>query len=173
MIRKGSRLAGIILIALSFSIVGVSAYVYQQASQTVTQTIVEIATITLKNSDLGSINEGETKSYTKATVANLGDAITLTTTAANVYLHLDSDLDVLSYYSAYSVVVKFAQVVGATYSVGDTACTLSVASPDFSSIDLDAAGTWVFDFGITTTAGSVDSDSLSTATVIVTAESSA
>ncbi len=171
--RKGSRLAGIILILLSFSIVGVSAYVYQQASQTTTQTIVEIATITLKNSDLGDINEGETKSYTKATVANLGDAITITTTAANVYLHLNSDLDALSFYSAYSVVVKFSQVVGGTYSVGDTACTLNMASPDYSSIDLDAAGTWAFDFEITTTAGSVDSDSLSTAIVIVTAESSA
>ncbi len=171
--RKGSRLAGIILILLSFSIVGVSAYVYQQASQTTTQTIVEIATITLKNSDLGDINEGETKSYTKATVANLGDAITITTTAANVYLHLNSDLDALSFYSAYSVVVKFSQVVGGTYSVGDTACTLNMASPDYSSIDLDAAGTWAFDFEITTTAGSVDSDSLSTAMVIVTAESSA
>ncbi len=171
--RKGSRLAGIILIFLSFSIVGVSAYVYQQASQTTTQTIVEIATITLKNSDLGDINEGETKSYTKATVANLGDAITITTSAANVYLHLNSDLDALSIYSAYSVVVKFSQVVGGTYSVGDTACTLNMASPDYSSIDLDAAGTWAFDFEIATTAGSVDSDSLSTAIVIVTAESSA
>jgi hypothetical protein len=171
--RKGSRLAGIILILLSFSIVGVSAYVYQQASQTTTQTIVEIATITLKNSDLGNINEGETKSYTKATVANLGDAVMITTTAANVYLHLNSDLDALSFYSAYSVVVKFSQVVGGTYSVGDTACTLNMASPDYSSIDLDAAGTWAFDFEISTTAGSVDSDSISTAIVIVTAESSA
>jgi len=164
---------GILLIALSFSIAGVSAYVYQQASQTITQTIVEVATITLKNSALGNINEGETKSYTKAEVANLGDAITLTTTAANAYLHLDSDLDSVTDYSAYSIVVKFSQVVGSTYSVGDTACTLSTGSPDYSSVDLDAAGTWAFDLEISTTAGSVDSDVPATVTIIVTAESTA
>ena len=156
---------------LSMSVIGVSAYVYEQASQTITQTIVDIATITLKNSALGNLNEGDTQTYTQATVANLGDAISLTTTTANVFLHLNSDLDLVSGYSSYSLVVKFSQVVGSTYSVGDTACTLTVASPDYSSIDLDASGTWAFDFEITTTAGSVSSDTPSTVTITVSAES--
>ena len=171
--KKGIRFSGLLLIMLSITIVGVSAYVFEQASQTVTQTIVDIATITLKNSALGNLNEGETQTYTQATVANLGDTISLTTTTANVYLHSNSDLDSVSGYSTYNIVVKFSQVVGATYSVGDTACTLSIGSPDYSSIDLDAAGTWAFDFEITTTASSVSSDTPSTVTIIVSAESTA
>ena len=171
--KKARRLSGLLLIMLSITIVGVSAYVYEQASQTITQTIIEIATITLKNSALGNLNEGETQSYTLATVPNLGDAITLTTTTANVYLHLDSDLDSVSGYSTYNIVVKFSQVVGGTYSVGDTATTLTIGSPDYSSIDLDAAGTWAFDFEITTTANSVSSDTPSTVTIIVSADSTA
>ena len=119
--KKGIRFSGLLLIMLSITIVGVSAYVFEQASQTVTQTIVDIATITLKNSALGNLNEGETQTYTQAAVANLGDTISLTTTTANVYLHLNSDLDSVSGYSTYNIVVKFSQVVGATYSVGDTA----------------------------------------------------
>lgn len=156
---------------LSVSIVGVSAYIYQQATQTITQTIVEIATITLKNSDLGNINEGEPKTYTETDIPSLGDAITITTTAADVYLHLDSDLDSLTDYSVYSVTVKFSQVVGATYSVGDTACALTLASPDYSSILLDAAGTWAFDFEVSTTPSSVDVDTSTTVTIIVSAQS--
>jgi len=166
-------MAGLLLILISLSVVGVSAFVYQQASLTITQTIKEVATITLKNSDLGDLKEGESKAYTKAGVPNLGDAISITTTEANVYLHLDSDLDSLTTHASYSITVKFSAVVGTTYSVGDTACTLTIASPDYSSMDLDAAGTWKFDFEITTTTGSVDSDVPSTATVIVLAESTA
>ena len=171
--KKGRRFSGLLLIMLSITIVGVSAYVYEQATQTITQTIIDIATITLKNSALGNLNEGDSQTYTNATVPNLGDAISLTTTTANVYLHLDSDLDALSSYSTYDIVVKFSQVVGATYSVGDTATTLTIGSPDYSSIDLDAAGTWAFDFEITTTAPSVSSDTPSTVTIIVGAESTA
>ena len=171
--KKGRRLSGLLLIMLSITIVGVSAYVYEQASQTITQTIIDIATITLKNSALGNLNEGDSQTYTSATVPNLGDAISLTTTTANVYLHLNSDLDAVSSYSTYDIVVKFSQVVGATYSVGDTATTLTIGSPDYSSIDLDAAGAWAFDFEITTTAPSVSSDTPSTVTIIVSAESTA
>ena len=156
---------------LSITIVGVSAYVYEQASQTITQTIIDIATITLKNSALGNLNEGETQTYTNVTIPNLGDAISLTTTTANVYLHLNSDLDLVSSYSNYTIEVKFSQVVGATYSAGDTACVLNIGSPNYSSIDLDAAGTWAFDFEITTTAPSVSSDTPSTVTITVSAES--
>ena len=172
-------MSGLLLLMLSISIVGVSAYIYQQSSKTIDQTIVEITSITLKNSDLGNINEGQTKRYTSAVptligwivVPELGDAITITTTASNVYLHLDSDLDSLTDYSTYEITVKFSQVVGSTYSVGDTACILDLASPDYSSIDLDAAGTWKFRFTVITTADSVDANSDTTATIIVKAES--
>ena len=105
-------------------------------------------------------------------MASLGDAVSITSTKANVYLHFDSDLDALTDYSTYNIVVKFSQVVGSTYSVGDTACTLSLGSPDYSSVDLDAGGAWKFDFEITSTASSVDADTPTTVTITVTAESS-
>ena len=162
---------GLFFILLSFMIVSVSAFVYESAQQTVTQTIVEVATITLENSALGSIDEGDTTTYTKTEVALLGDAISITTTKASVYLHLDSDLNDLTDYSTYTITVKFAQVEGSTYSVGDTACTMTLASPDPSAIDLDAAGTWTFDFEVTTTPSSVDADTPTTVTIDVTAES--
>ena len=168
---KRQRLTGLLLILLSFSIIGVSAFVYEQATQTITQTIIDIATLTLKNSALGNLNEGESQTYNETTVPNLGDAISVTTTTASVYLHLDSDVDAVTGYSNYTIAVKFSQVVGGTYAVGDTACVLNTGSPDYSAIDLDAAGTWAFDFEITTTAGSVAADSPSTVTIIVSAES--
>ncbi|MCW4038646.1 MAG: hypothetical protein NWF13_07940 [Candidatus Bathyarchaeota archaeon] len=171
------RYLGILFLMLGFSIPLVSAFVYESAQQTVTQTIQEIATITLQNSALGNLEEGETKTYTKVggggdvELATLGDAISITTGKASAYLHLDSDLNDLTDYSVYSIVVKFSAVVGSTYSVGDTACTLTLASPDYSSVDLDAAGTWKFDFEITTTASPVDADTPTTVTIVVTAES--
>ena len=174
MMKKIRRsLIGVLFILLGLSIVTVSAFVYEQANQTIDQNIVEVATITLKNSDLGSIYEGETKTYTNSQVPNLGNAITITTTKADVYLHLDSDLNLLADYSTYDIVVKFSQVVGSTYSVGQTACTLSLANPDYDSINLDAAGTWKFDFEITTTVNSVSADTSTTVTITVLAESSA
>ena len=158
------RALGLFFILLSFSIVTVSAFVYESAQQTVTQTVQEVATLTLQNSALGNLEEGETKTYTKTggggdiELATLGDAVSITSTKANVYLHFDSDLDALADYSTYTITVKFSQVQGSTYSVGDTACTLTMASPYYSSVDLDAVGTWKFDYEITTTAGSVDAD---------------
>jgi len=167
------RLVGVLFIVLSFSIVTVSAFVYQQATQTVTQTIVEVATINLKNSDLGSIDEGDTQTYTKNDVGNLGDAITITTTKNHVYLHLDSNLDSLdTYYNTYNIVVKFNTVPqGSTHSTGETACTLSISAPDYSAIDLDVSGTWTFDFEVTTNPKSVDSDTDTTVSITVLAES--
>ena len=168
------QLVGMLFILLSFSIVTVSAFVYQQATQTVTQNIVEVATINLKNSDLGDIDEGDTKTYTKNEVSNLGDAISITTTKSGVYLHLNSDLDDLdTYYNTYNIVVKFDTVpAGSGHSSGDTACTLTLSSPDYSSINLDVSGTWTFDFEITTNPKSVDSDTETTVTIVVLAESS-
>jgi len=159
---------------MSFTIASVSAFVYESAQQTITQTIREIANITLLSSALGDIEEGETKVNTKNEVAELGDAISVVTTKDNVYLHLDSDVDSLSgFYSTYDILVRFATVPGGSvlHSVGDVACTLTLVSPDYSSIDLDVAGSWTFDFEITTTAQSVSADQATTVTIIVSAQS--
>lgn len=170
-------LIGVLFLLLSISIPVVSAFVYESAQQTVDQTVVEVATITLKDPALGNIDEGETKTYTKVggggdvELATLGDAISITTQKASVYLHLDSDLNDLTDYSTYEIVVKFSTVEGSTYTVGQTACTLNLTSPDYSSIDLDVAGTWKFDFELTTTASSVNANSPTTVTIVVTAES--
>jgi hypothetical protein len=170
---KRKDLVGFLFILLSFFIISVSAFVYETAQHTVTQTIKEIATLTVQNSALGNIEEGETKSYSKTTVASLGNIINITTTKDHVYLYLDSDLDSLStYYTTYTITVKFAAVgSGSSHNVGDTACTISLASPDSTAIDLDKAGTWRFDFEILTTANSVSADQPTTVTITVTAES--
>ena len=167
------KVIGVFFVLLSIIIVSVSALVYESAQQTVTQTIKEIATITLNNSALGNIEEGETKSYTKADVAALGAAISITTGKANVYLHLNSTIDSLSaYYTTYTITVKYITVPGgSTHSVGETAATMTIASPDPAAVTLDVAGSWVFDFEVTTTAQSVSADQATTATIVVTAES--
>lgn len=167
------KITGLILILLSTMIMTVSAFVYEQSQQTVGQTIVNVATLTLKNSALGNIEEGETKTYTKVDVADLGAAVSVTTTKANVYLHFDSDIQNLNTnYNTYSVTVKYIAVpVGSTQSVGQIAATMTIAAPDPAPVTLDVAGTWIFDFEITTTAKSVSTDQASTATVVVTAES--
>ena len=149
----------------------VSAYVYQQATLTVTQNIIEVATFTVKSSDLGNINEGQTLTYTSAEVANLGEAITITTTTAPVYLHFDSDVNSLSgSYTTYDINVLYDTVPSGGTGSG-TACTLSLASPDYSSVTLDVAGTWVFDLSITTTADSVNANTPTSVSLTVGAES--
>ena len=168
------KIIGVLFILLSILIVFVSAFVYETATQTVTQTITNIATLTLKNSDLGTIEEGETKGYAKGNATNLGAAISITTTKASVYLHLNSTIDSLSaYYTTYDVTVKFATVPGGSvlHTSGDIAATITIAAPDPAAINLDAAGSWTFDFEVTTTAKSVSADQPTTATIVVTAES--
>jgi hypothetical protein len=171
---KKKIFVGLMYLLLTVTIIGVSAYVYEQATQTVTQTIKEVATINLQSSVLGSINEGEAKSYTKSDVASLGNAISLTTTATNVYLHLNSDLETqVGSYSVYSITVKFVTVPGgSSHSIDDTACTMTIASPDPASVTLDVAGSWAFDLEVSTTAKSVTLDTPTTVTVVVSAESS-
>jgi hypothetical protein len=168
------KLSGVFFIVLSLLIITVSAYVYEQASQTISQTITDVATLTLNNAALGSIEEQETKTYTKTEVPALGNAISTATTKSSVYLHLNSNLDSqATYYSDYSITVKFATVpVGSSHSSGETAATMTIASPDPAAITLDAAGSWTFDFEITTTAKSVSADQATSVTIAVTAESS-
>jgi hypothetical protein len=168
--RKAINIA---FIAMSMIIAVASAYVYETAQHTITQTVQNIATLTLQNSALGTIEEGQTISYTKATVASLGDIATITTTKDNVYLHFDSDIQALTtYYSTYTITVKYAAVgSGSSHIVGQTACTMTIASPDPAAVTLDVDGVWRFDFELTTTAKSVSSDQATTATIVVTAES--
>ena len=167
-------LVALMFFMLTATIIGVSAYVYEQATQTVTQTIKEVATINLQSSVLGGINEGESKSYTKSNVASLGNAISLTTTAANVYLHLNSDLETqFGRYSVYSITVKYITVPGgSSHNVGDVAGVMSIASPDPAAVTLDVVGSWSFDLEVSTTAKSVALDTPTTVTVVVSAESS-
>lgn len=167
------KIVSLAFILMSITIVAVSAYVYETATSTVSQTIQNIATLTLQNSALGNIEEGQTISYTKATVATLGNIINLTTTKNNVYIHFDSDVDALStYYSTYSITVKYAAVgTGSTHIVGQTACTMTWAAPDPAGVTLDVSGAWRFDFEITTTAKSVSSDQPTTVTIVVSGES--
>jgi len=141
----------------------------------VTQTIQDIATLTLTNAALGTIEEGQTILYTSSNTSALDNIISVTTTKNGVYLHLDSDLDSQSSnYATYNIVVKYDSVpVGSSHSSGETACTLTLSSPDYSSIELDVAGTWTFDFEITTTSQGVSSDIQTTVTITVSAESTA
>lgn len=168
-----NTLIGFLFMLLSLSIVGASAYVYEQASLTVTQNIQDIATLTLQNAALGDIEEGQTIYYTPSNLTALNNIISVTTTKANVYLHFDSDLDDLSSdYATYTIVVKFDTVPGgSTHNTGDTACTLTLGSPDYSSANLDVSGSWTFDFEITTTPQAVSSDTGTTVTITVSAES--
>lgn len=168
-----SKAISIAFIMVSVVIVAASAYVYETAQNTITQTVQNIATLTLNNSALGNIEEGQTLSYTKATVSSLGDIVTITTTKDTVYLHFDSDIQLLTtYYSTYTITVKYAAVgSGSSHTVGQTACTMTIASPDPTAVTLDKLGTWRFDFELTTTAKSVTSDQATTATIVVTVES--
>jgi hypothetical protein len=123
---------------------------------------------------LGPLKEGETRTYDKTQIETLGDAmmIQVDDSVSRVDLNLDSDLDELSdFYSTYDIVVKFSEVVGTTYSVGNVACTLSIGFEDFSSIELDESGVWCFDFEITACANSVYENIPSTVTLNVIAES--
>jgi hypothetical protein len=172
-IELRKRLVGILLIMLSLAIVSVTGFVYETAQHTVTQTVKQIATLTLQNSALGNIEEGQTISYTNATVSTLGNIINVTTTKDNVYLHFDSNVQLLtSYYDTYNISVKYAAVpVGSTKVVGNAACTMTLLAPDPAAVTLDKTGGWRFNFEITTTASSVSADQLTTVTIVVTAES--
>jgi Flp pilus assembly protein TadG len=176
-IELRKKLFGVFLILLSMVIVSVSAFVYETAQHTVTQTIKDIATLTLQNSALGDIEEGATNFYTKSNASSLGNIVTVATTKdTDVYLHFNSDLDsnssLSTYYATYTITVKYWTVPGgSSHSQGQTACTMSLGSADPGAVTLDKAGTWTFDFEISTTAKSVSSDAGTTVTIVVTAES--
>lgn len=168
-------MVGTLLILISLAVISVSAFVYQQASNTVTQTIVEVTNITLNQGTLGSIEEGQAILYTASNTPSLNDIISITTTKANVYLHFDTDLnDQSGNYATFQIVVKIGDTVpvASSNSTGDTTATLTIANPDTTSgVVLDAAGAWTFDFEITTTANSITTDQATTVNITVSAES--
>jgi hypothetical protein len=166
------RITGLLFIALSLTIVVTSAFVYEQASQTTTQTILEIASITLNNAALGNIEEGDTILYTPSNTSAIDNILSLTTGKANTYMHIDTDLEGQNtYYSTYQIEVVVSSAPGGS-ALSGTVATLSIGSPDTASgIDLDVAGNYVFDFQVTTNANQVSADQGSTVNITVTAES--
>jgi hypothetical protein len=166
------RIIGLLFLALSLTILVTSAFVYDQASQTTTQTIVNVASLTLTNAALGNIEEGETMLYTATNTSAVDNVVSLTTAKNNVYLHFDTDLEgQTTYYDTYQIeVVVSSTPVGSGLS--GTVATLTIGSPDTASgIDLDVAGDYVFDFQVTTTAKGVSSNQATTVNITVTAES--
>ena len=165
---------GFTCILLSVLVVTVSAFIYETATNTATQTIQQIATLTVNQPNLGNIEEGETIIYTATNTSILNDIISLTTTKANVYLHLNSDLEGQGVnYDTYTISVKIGDTLpgGSGYSIGDTVVQLKINSPDtVAGIDLDVAGDWTFDYEIEMTAYSVSSDQATTVTTIVSVE---
>ena len=165
-------------ILIAFSIVLIvtavaSAYVYETGQIEMSQTVKNIATLTVGNNNLGYIEEGQTATITKTENASLGGIVSVTTTKDNVYLYFSSDIAALTtYYTTYQITVKYSAVgSGSSHTVGDIACTMTIASPTPSSITLDKLGTYTFDFELTMTAKSVSADQPTTAIITVTAES--
>lgn len=164
-------LTGITLIAMSLMILVVSAFVYDQASQTTTQTVVNVASISLGNAALGNINEGETILYTPANTSALDNILDITTAATNVYLYFDSDLEgQTTNYDTYQIEVIVSSAPGGS-SLSGTIATLTMAAPDTATgITLDVIGNYVLDFQVTTTAQAVSSNQDTTVNITVTIE---
>lgn len=156
---------------MSLMILVVSAFVYDQASQTTTQTVVNVASISLGNAALGNINEGETILYTPANTSALDNILDITTAATNVYLYFDSDLEgQTTNYDTYQIEVIVSSAPGGS-SLSGTIATLTMAAPDTATgITLDVIGNYVLDFQVTTTAQAVSSNQDTTVNITVTIE---
>jgi hypothetical protein len=167
---KIRKMAGLLLVLLSFFIVLVSAFVYDQASQTTTQTITDVASLSISNADLGPIEEGETIVYPTTTPA-LDNILSVTTTKDHAYLYIVTDLDTQSgNYDTYQIEVIVDTAPG---SLSGTVATLTIVNPStITGIDLDTAGGYTFDFQVTTTAQQVSSDTPTTVNIDVSVESS-
>jgi len=172
--KKIKSIAGLMLILLSFAILLVTAFVYEQQSNTVIQTITEVASITLDQGTLGNIEEGETILYTPTNTSALNQILNVTTGKDGVYLHFDTDLDgslIDDNYATYQIqVIADTVPTGSSIIVGNIITTLAIGTPD-TVATLDLAGDWKFDFQVTTTADQVTSDTPTTANIIVSAES--
>ena len=171
MLTGRKRAIGISMLTIALLIGVVSAYVYETGNVAVTQTVKNIATLTVQNSALGNIEEGQTVALTKATVGSLGNIVALTTTKADVVIHFDSNINLLStYFSTYTITVKYAVAING-HSIGDVLTTMTLASPDPAGVTLAAIGAYQFDFEVSATALSVASDQATSTTIVVTAES--
>ena len=162
---------GIATILLGIIISGASAYIYQQKSFAASQNIVEIVSITLQSLNLGDINEGQTIIYTKSEAPILGEAVSVTTTTAPVYLHFTSNLDsVDDYYETFNINIIYDSTPHGGSGSG-TAGTLSITSHDLTTpVILDVPGTWVFDLSVETTANPVDVNTQLTVSILVEAK---
>ena len=169
---KVRKIAGLMLMLLSFLIILVSAFVYDQASQTTIQTITDVGSLSISNAALGNIEEGETIVYTPTNTSAVNNILTVNTGKPHVYLHIDTDLDNQSgNYTTYEIKVIVDTAPG---SLSGTVATLTIADPDTTTgIDLDTSGTYIFDFQVTTTAQLVSSDRPTAVHIAVSAESSA
>jgi hypothetical protein len=146
----------------------VSSYYYHKTLVAANQNSAGIVSIDLNTVELGPINEGDRKTYTKNTVPSLGECVKVNVLKQPVYLLFDSNLDSLStYYSTFIVKVRFTQVQGSTYSEGDIAIVMTINSPDPVAVPLDSTGLWKFDFEIITSANSVNSDTNPSITIHV------
>lgn len=174
--NRKNRTIGFAFILVSVLIGTATAvtYFYEQALQTATQTIKDVADITVKTPvALTNIDEGQPATYTKTEIADLGAAATVVTYKSPVDLTFSStDLGLLStYYTTYTITVKIFSVPGgSTLTPGSTAATLTLTSTSPAAITLDAAGTYVFDYEITVLAKSgIATDTPTTATITVSA----
>ena len=161
--KRTLLITGSLLIFVSMLIFSVSAFVFEQPSNT--------KTIKLNQGNLGNILEGQTLNYTPNNTPSLNDIIFVTTTQADVYLHFDTNLDVQSNnYATYQIIIKAGDTIpfGSDYCIGDIVATLTLENPDATSkVALDAAGEWTFDFEITTTAKSVNSNQTTTVSITI------
>jgi hypothetical protein len=117
---------------------------------------------------LGDIEEGETILYTPTNTSELDQILDVTTGKANVYLHFETNLDSVSNYDDFTIEVLVDTQPGT--SLSDPVAVLIMASPD-TSLQLDTAGDYIFDFQITTTAHQVSSNSTTAVNITVSAQS--
>jgi len=158
--KRPLLITGIILIFFNMLTFSVSAFIFKQPSNSITIKL-----------NLGNILEGQTIHYTPNNTPYLNDVLFITTTQADVYLYFDTNLDEQSNnYATYQIVIKAGDTIpfGSDYSIGDVVATLTLDSPDATSkLALDVAGYWTFDYEITTTAKSVNSNQTTNVSITV------
>ena len=143
-----------LLILGSILIASVSAFIIFQPSNTFT--------IKMNQGILGNILEGQTINYDPVNTPSLNDVIFIKTTQPNVYLYFDTNLHIQSNnYATYQIIIKAGDTIPfeSEHRSGDVIAILTLEKPDaISKVVLDVAGEWTFDFDITTTAKSVNSN---------------
>ncbi len=157
------KIMGLALILMSVMLATVAAdvLVFETRTQTTTQQITNVASITTSATSftLPSLEEGATATYNKDTnTAIYADAATLGNAAI---ITISKNLDVKfsstelanfnAYYSSFTITITYASAIG-THSAGDAAAVLSIASPSATVYLDDSAGTYYFNYEISATA---------------------